>query len=69
MDQNPKIFGIKGELKVCLVSNRKMQNTNYFGMIRCKILKFLGLCLVPSKMQNLLLSLGFLEALLLFLAS
>ena len=27
-----------------------MQNTNYFRIIKSKILKFLGLCLVPSKM-------------------
>ena len=27
-----------------------MQNTNYFGIIKSEILKFLGLCLVPSKM-------------------
>jgi len=32
----------------------KMQNANYFGMAECEIPKFSGLCLVPSKMQNLL---------------
>jgi len=32
----------------------KMQNANYFGMVECEIPKFSGLCLVPSKMQNLL---------------
>ena len=31
-----------------------MQNVNYFGvMMKCKMAKFLGSCLVPSKMQNL----------------
>jgi hypothetical protein len=38
-----------------------MQNANYFGVMKCKI--FSGPCLVPSKMQNLLPSLGPLEAL------
>jgi hypothetical protein len=31
-----------------------MQNANYFGMVECKMPKFLGSCLVPSKIQNLL---------------
>jgi hypothetical protein len=31
-----------------------MQNANYFGMMEYKMPKFSRLCLVPSKMQNLL---------------
>jgi hypothetical protein len=42
----------------------KIQNTNYFGMMKCKIPKFSGLRLVLSKIQNLLLLLWPLEALL-----
>jgi hypothetical protein len=30
----------------------KMQNANYFGMMKCKILKFSWVCLVLSKMPN-----------------
>jgi len=41
-----------------------MQNTNYFGMMECKMSKFLRLYLVLSKMQNLLLLRGPLEAFL-----
>jgi hypothetical protein len=29
-----------------------MQNTNYFGMMKCKIPKILGLCLVSSKIPK-----------------
>jgi hypothetical protein len=32
----------------------KIQNVNYFGMVECKMLKFSGSYLVPSKLQNLL---------------
>jgi hypothetical protein len=30
----------------------KMQNANYFGMMKCKMLKLSWVCLVPSKMPN-----------------
>jgi hypothetical protein len=35
----------------CLVSHR-MQNVNYFRMIKCKMPKFSRVCLVPFKMLN-----------------
>jgi len=41
-----------------------MQNANYFGMIKYKMPKFSGSCLVPSEVQNLLSSLQPFEALL-----
>jgi hypothetical protein len=30
----------------------KMQNANYFGMMKCKMPKFSWVCLVPFKMPN-----------------
>jgi uncharacterized Zn finger protein (UPF0148 family) len=41
-----------------------MQNANYFGMMKYKMPKFSGSCLVPSEVQNLLSSLQPFEALL-----
>ena len=41
-----------------------MQNVNYFAMMKCKIPKFSGLCLVLFKIQNLLSMLWPLEVLL-----
>jgi len=39
----------------CLVpKENKMQNTNYFEMMKYKMPKFSESCLVSSKMQNLL---------------
>jgi hypothetical protein len=42
----------------------KIQNANYFEMIKYKMLKISKLCLVPSKIQNLLTLLWSLKALL-----
>jgi hypothetical protein len=42
----------------------KMQNDNYFGMVKCKIPNFLGLYLVSSKIHNLLTLLWPFETLL-----
>ena len=50
-------------LRACLVPYG-MQNVNYFGVMKCKMPKFSGLYLVPSKMHNLLPSLWPLDALL-----
>jgi hypothetical protein len=42
-------------LWLCLVfMERKMQNANYFGMMKCKMPKFSWVCFVPSKMPNFL---------------
>jgi len=49
LGQNSIFFGSDGELRACLVPYG-MQNENYFGMMKYKMLKFLGICLVPSKM-------------------
>jgi len=42
----------------------KIQNMNYFRMMKCKMPKVLELCLIPSKIYNFIVLIWPLEALL-----